>query len=174
MRAAAHVPHAPPLAPHTPAPSPSSRRCVATYLSPLAEKSDKDEYASSGYLTSSERTRLLSEWAPRPSIKAQLEQEVGPEMDKLHKARQECAASPKDQRYMPATLLEAQELGGLDAEAARKVATTRSRYASPLDSRPTKPRLTVSRVPPATRRTKLAASCASPKGVTKKRRRSHA
>ena len=156
--------------------APRAHSCVATYLSPLVEKGDKDEYASSGYLNASERTRLLSEWAPRPSIKAMLEREVGPEMDKLHKARQECAASPKDQRYMPATLDEAQELGGQDAEAARKV-TMRSRRAAASTTLRAGPAVALR--PPLRRRrrphrskTAAALAAASVSKAIQKRRRS--
>lgn len=149
---------------------PRRRSCVATYLSPLVEKADKDEYASSGYLNAGERTRLLSEWAPRPSIKAMLEREVGPETEKLHKARQEAAASPKDQRYMPATLGEAQELGGQDAEAARKVASTRSRRAARAARRPLGTSRTRARGPRRSKSAAEAGLAAVKKSIQKKRR----
>lgn len=75
-------------------------RCVHTYLSPLNEKQTKDEYAASGYLDAGQRTQLLSQWAAKASVKAALDR-ARPEIEKLQKAREETASSPRDQRYMP-------------------------------------------------------------------------
>ena len=108
-------------------------RCVNTYASPLVEKENKDEYASSGYLDIAQRTELLNEWSSRPSLKTQLERAT-PEIEKLQRAREETAISPRDQRYMPTNMGEALLLASRDeeeAEEARRVAAS-GRRISPL------------------------------------------
>ncbi len=97
-------------------------RCVNTYFSPLSDKEDKEEYASTGYLDAGQRTVLLSQWQPKPAVKAALDK-ARPEIEKLQRSRDECALSPRDQRYMPSNIGEAQLLAARDeeeAEAARR------------------------------------------------------
>ena len=99
-----------------------------TYLSPLSENQNKDDYASSGYLNAGQRTKLLSEWQPKPSVKAAIQQ-VQPEIEKLQRSRDETALSPRDQRYMPSNMGEALLLASQDeveAEAARRVTARRT------------------------------------------------
>jgi len=95
-------------------------RCVHTYLSPLNEKQTKDEYAASGYLDAGQRTQLLSQWAAKASVKAALDR-ARPEIEKLQKAREETASSPRDQRYMPTNMGEALMLASQDEEEAQLV-----------------------------------------------------
>ena len=90
-------------------------KCVNTYLSPLAEKQDKNEYAFSGYLDVQQRAQLLSEWAVRSSIKEELDR-VRPEFERLQRAREETASNPKDQRFMPSNIDEALVLASHDEE----------------------------------------------------------
>ena len=92
-----------------------------TYLSPLSERQDKDEYASNGYLDVGQRTKLLSQWQPRPQVKAALEK-ARPEIEKLQRSRDETALSPRDQRYMPSTMGEAMLLAERDEEEAAEAA----------------------------------------------------
>ena len=94
-----------------------ARRCVGSYLSPLSEREDKDEYASSGYLPVDQRTKLLSEWQPKPAMKAALDK-ARPEIERLQRSRDETALSPRDQRYMPSNEQEAVMLATRDAEEA--------------------------------------------------------
>ena len=95
-----------------------SRRCVNNYLSPLSENEDKDEYASSGYLPVAQRTKLLSEWHPKPTAMKAAIEKARPEIEKLQRSRDETALSPRDQRYMPSNMVEAQMLASGDAEEA--------------------------------------------------------
>jgi len=92
-------------------------RCVNTFQSPLSEKEDKDEYAATGYLDKGLRTKLLSEWATKQTIKTQLER-ARTEIERLQKAREETASSPRDQRYMPTNMSEAVALASQDEEEA--------------------------------------------------------
>jgi len=104
-------------------------RCVNTFQSPLSEKEDKDEYAATGYLDKGLRTKLLSEWATKQTIKTQLER-ARTEIERLQKAREETASSPRDQRYMPTNMSEAVALASqdeLEAAAARQVAAVAQR-----------------------------------------------
>jgi hypothetical protein len=101
--------------------------CVNTYLQPLSERQGKDEYASHGYLNVGQRTKLLSEWLTKPSIKAALDK-ARPEIEKLQRSRDETALSPRDQRYMPSNMGEALMLASRDeeeAEAARRSSSKR-------------------------------------------------
>ena len=105
----------------------SCRSCIGTYLSPLSEKEDKDEYASCGYLPVDQRTKLLSEWHARPTMKAALDK-ARPEIERLQRSRDETAISPRDQRYMPSNMDDALMLASQDeeeAEAARISASQR-------------------------------------------------
>ena len=104
-------------------------RCVTTYFSPLSDKEDKEEYASNGYLNAAQRTKLLSEWQPKPAVKAALDR-ARPEIEKLQRSRDETALSPRDQRYMPSNMGEAQLLAARDeeeAEAARRQSSATAR-----------------------------------------------
>ncbi len=135
-------------------------RCISSYLSPLLDRQNKDEYAMSGYLDPDERTRLLSEWSPRPAIKRSIEKDVGPEISRLQKAREETASSPRDQRFMPSSIDDAVMLGARDHEAARKATSTRLRCApapnprtrtrsrAPAPTHPLQPRSQAERFPP--------------------------
>ena len=100
------------------------RSCVNSYLSPLSDQEDKDEYASDGYLDEEQRTKLLTEWQSRPAVKAAIEK-ARPEIERLQRSRDETALSPRDQRYMPSNMGEALLLASQDeeeAEAARRSA----------------------------------------------------
>jgi len=110
-------------------------KCVNTSVVPLTDKDDKDEYASTGYLDVSQRTRLLSEWAPSmKASKAQLEK-ARPEIERLQRAREESASSPRDQRYMPSNVGEALLVASRDEEEALEAAKRSSRKSSSLMSR---------------------------------------
>ena len=101
--------------------------CVNTYLSPLSEREDKNEYACNGYLDAGQRTKLLSEWQPKSSVQAALDK-ARPEIERLQRSRDETALSPRDQRYMPSNLSEAQQLAARDeeeAEAAKRTAASK-------------------------------------------------
>lgn len=53
----------------------------------------------------------------RSTIKKQIEKATG-ELEQLQKFREETASSPRDQRYMPTNMGEAQLIGALDHEEA--------------------------------------------------------
>lgn len=77
--------------------------------------------ASHGYLDASARTKLLAQWSSKQKVKSQIE-EAKSELERLQKAREETASSPRDQRYMPSDIGEAIMLASQDeeeAEAAR-------------------------------------------------------
>ena len=97
-------------------------RLICSYESPLGEKQDKDEYACTGFLDTSERTQLLREWSSQPLLKRQLTQHVAPIVERTRRERSESASSRKDQRRMPATEEEALQMALQDAMAARRAA----------------------------------------------------
>ena len=112
--------------PHT---SSFVRRCVNTFLSPLSDSEGKDEYAAQGYLDADKRAELLAEWGTKQTIAAQLKIAKG-ELEKLRKAREETASSPRDQRYMPSNMPEAILFATQDeqeAAAVRLASLTRPR-----------------------------------------------
>lgn len=112
--------------PHT---SSFVRRCVNTFLSPLSDSEGKDEYAAQGYLDADKRAELLAEWGTKQTIAAQLKIAKG-ELEKLRKAREETASSPRDQRYMPSNMPEAILFANQDeqeAAAVRLASLTRPR-----------------------------------------------
>lgn len=86
--------------------------------------------ASSGYLDEETRTKLLSEWAPSlKASKAQLDK-ARPEIEKLQRAREETASSPRDQRYMPSNMCEAVLVAARDEEEAQEAARREVRSSS--------------------------------------------
>jgi hypothetical protein len=103
--------------PHT---SSFVRRCVNTFLSPLSDSEGKDEYAAQGYLDADKRAELLAEWGTKQTIAAQLKIAKG-ELEKLRKAREETASSPRDQRYMPSNMPEAILFATQDEQEAAAV-----------------------------------------------------
>jgi hypothetical protein len=78
--------------------------------------------ASSGYLDVSQRTQLLSEWAPSMKASKALLEKARPEIEKLQRAREETASNPRDQRYMPSNQAEAHLIAARDEEEAQLVA----------------------------------------------------
>lgn len=95
--------------------------------------------ASAGYLDEETRTKLLSEWAPSAKAsKAQLEK-ARPEIERLQRAREETASSPRDQRYMPSNMGEAQLVAARDEEealeAAKRSVRSSKKQASTMMSR---------------------------------------
>ena len=66
--------------------------------------------------------------------KAQLEK-ARPEIERLQRAREESASSPRDQRYMPSNVGEALLVASRDEEEALEAAKRSSRKSSSLMSR---------------------------------------
>lgn len=96
-------------------------KLVDSYKLPLAEKSDKDEYACSGLLDPDEKTELLSEWSNRVTLTHQLLKNTRL-LEATRRGRMESASSSRDQRLMPASEQEAVEIGLRDAAIANRVA----------------------------------------------------
>jgi len=133
---------------------------VNSYTLPLAEKGNKDEYAATGYLDLETRIGLLSSWEKPKALQMKMQRQVGPELEELRRKRSETASSPKDQRFMPASLEEAVELGQTDEEVARKA------LGKALQHRPGRSAAIVIFSPGGDDMT-----LASPKGIAKKKRR---
>ena len=95
-------------------------KVVHSYVAPLTDKEDKDEYASTGYLDVTQRTQLLSEWAPSAKAAKGELAKAAPELERLQRAREESASSPRDQRYMPSNMGEALLVANRDQEEARE------------------------------------------------------
>ena len=70
------------------------------------------------------RTELLKEWGTSRTVQAQLER-TRTELERLQKAREESASSPRDQRYMPTTMSEAILIATQDKEEADALARSR-------------------------------------------------
>ena len=99
-----------------------SPKLVDTYSVALAEKQGKDEYAASGYLELSVKVELLSQWADEPVLQGRLDGDVALQIERTRRERLETASSRRDQRQMPASIIEALEMAQKDALAARRVA----------------------------------------------------
>mmetsp|Transcript_27497 Transcript_27497/g.90445 ORF Transcript_27497/g.90445 Transcript_27497/m.90445 type:complete len:213 (+) Transcript_27497:27-665(+) len=111
-----------------------SPKLFGTYSVTLADKHGKDEYAASGYLESSVKAQLLSQWEDEPVLEERLE--VASEIERTRRERQESASSRRDQRQMPANTEEALEVAAKDAMAAREAARPRKARPTPGGSPP--------------------------------------